>query len=1071
MSAIAALLLLSACGSGSGSGSEPSNQAVGEPSGAQNGQVTGDSNAAIDQLVVDENINAPEDFEPFNDLTLKAAANYKGVAEEAVLEANSAADFLHTLLFGAFSMGSDVTAEQTNTSGFMLGAFGDSLTNVYRNLFASISLDSELFSALWNGVQHDYDPITPGEGYTCMWGGTFDVTKTQPEASDNTQTRYTYTYHNCETGFTSDRSTLNGSVSIHTTVYNRKTASLFIGYNELNVTTGNRSFVLTGAEKWPRIATCGLQGARTSYVLVKDQLDSAVLYENFKTSVIGSLKYYKICGATFRAANWFEGRLLHSDEGAVSVTTPHHLQYTRNSNGAYEEVDQPATDNGRVFGGKLVLSGAQNSELTFSYDAVKIPENYVEKFRFDFNDHPSVVVSLSTEENAEDISIKVPSEAMDRGVLIDLGDSDADGIIDGWERTYGLDPNNSADAAQDTDEDGFSALAEFEQQSNPDDSTDTGQNVDGYLQIIPGNTRFDYSTQSLTQTIDIHGYLNNEKLFPASMKYTVRIVGDAYWPEYKFPYDCKKDASDAKLLRCTVWNPGASSRFDPAFTSGTFTFSAPGNTDVTIIAELANSELDRNTDNNKVEFSSTMRAPEPDYSIDVNGDIVGNEVEVHTVIATIKQSVNTHGTDVAAFVSIPAGVQIIRADFLSDGPQAITSRCTINGDVHCTMNNVKNDHTLTLKLEYSVLSEVEDDISWQLVTSQPESDLSNNSATTSVRYALPMAQLQALIDSAASGDVIQFPAGEYVGTLDGRGKTLEVRGAAESKPTVLISPSIDSYALINVGVNSLYRQLTFRVGGSAVLFTNGQNLTIADSSFIPPLRGKHQTAGLVVGNNTYRLINNQISGFGIGDGNYCHQLIKLDGFSRTFVQRNVFTNNDCLGVIGINYRNNYSGTSSEHLVGNNTFVDNKQLIYISGYKIKAKIRVENNIVVNTDTLINTGRRHAEFHSQGGLTTSRNLIYISEREALLTGQLLAHTGYSYDLTDLSFDPVFEDKTAGDFRLSSSSPAIDQGGDAQPFVYTTTYTTQLKMPYDAEVMAIDGMQDGNAVFDPGAFEFAP
>lgn len=667
--------------------------------------------------------------------------------------------------------------------------------------------------------------------------------------------------------------------------------------------------------------------------------------------------------------------------------------------------------------------------------------------------------------------VKVSSYAMDRGVLVDLADSDADGIINGWELLYGLDPDNAADAVQDFDADGLSALEEFEQQAKPDDRTDTGQNVDEYLQIISGDSRFTSWNKTISQTIHVHGYLSNEKLYPVSMNFTVRIVGDAYWGPHTFPYSCNKDVSDAKLLHCSVRDPDTSSRFGPAFEMNGFTFSTFSNTDVNIVAELASGELDRILDNNRAEISIAMRAPETDYFIDVSGEIFGNDDETHTVVAAITQSVNTLDSEVTAYVSIPAGIQITRADFLSDGPQALKARCTISGDVQCNMNTITNEHTLTLEIDFKVLSEGARDIIWQLVTPQSDSDLSNNSATTSVRYALPMAPLQAMIDFAESGDVVQLPAGEYIGTLDGRGKTLEVLGAADGKPTILISASKDSYALTNVGINSLYRQLTFRVAGSAVLFTKGQNLTIADSVFQPPVGGGHQTAGLVVGNRTYRLINNRISGFGVGEGGKCTQLINLDGFRRVFVQHNIFHNTDCLGVVGIHYPHSYSGQGSEHLIGNNTFVNNTSVVYISGRQIMARVRVENNIVVNSDTLIKNVFRENGFHSTGGLTTSRNLIYDSEREAFLTGTLLSVNGYSYDLTDLSFDPAFEDKAAGNFNLSPSSPAIDQGADPQLFEYATTYVTQLKMPYDAEITAIDGLLDGNAVIDPGAFEFTP
>ena len=48
-----------------------------------------------------------------------------------------------------------------------------------------------------------------------------------------------------------------------------------------------------------------------------------------------------------------------------------------------------------------------------------------------------------------------------------LADSDGDGIPDQWERTHGLNPNDPTDAATDADQDGFSNLAEYSANTDP----------------------------------------------------------------------------------------------------------------------------------------------------------------------------------------------------------------------------------------------------------------------------------------------------------------------------------------------------------------------------------------------------------------------------------------------------------------------------------------------------------------------------------------------------------------------------------------------------------------------------
>jgi outer membrane protein assembly factor BamB len=51
-------------------------------------------------------------------------------------------------------------------------------------------------------------------------------------------------------------------------------------------------------------------------------------------------------------------------------------------------------------------------------------------------------------------------------------DSDDDGMPDGWEVTYGLDPLDPADAAEDADGDGYSNLEEYQGGSDPQDESD-----------------------------------------------------------------------------------------------------------------------------------------------------------------------------------------------------------------------------------------------------------------------------------------------------------------------------------------------------------------------------------------------------------------------------------------------------------------------------------------------------------------------------------------------------------------------------------------------------------------------
>ncbi|MBT3912369.1 MAG: hypothetical protein HOF22_04125 [Verrucomicrobia bacterium] len=53
---------------------------------------------------------------------------------------------------------------------------------------------------------------------------------------------------------------------------------------------------------------------------------------------------------------------------------------------------------------------------------------------------------------------------------VEVADTDADGMPDGWETAFGLDPNNSNDAGGDADGDGLTNLSEYLAGTDPGDA-------------------------------------------------------------------------------------------------------------------------------------------------------------------------------------------------------------------------------------------------------------------------------------------------------------------------------------------------------------------------------------------------------------------------------------------------------------------------------------------------------------------------------------------------------------------------------------------------------------------------
>lgn len=64
-------------------------------------------------------------------------------------------------------------------------------------------------------------------------------------------------------------------------------------------------------------------------------------------------------------------------------------------------------------------------------------------------------------------------------------DADGDGMADEWEKKYGLNPSDPADAAQDKDGDGFTNLEEYMAKTDPTDKADHPDYLDSIKVVLP----------------------------------------------------------------------------------------------------------------------------------------------------------------------------------------------------------------------------------------------------------------------------------------------------------------------------------------------------------------------------------------------------------------------------------------------------------------------------------------------------------------------------------------------------------------------------------------------------------
>lgn len=127
--------------------------------------------------------------------------------------------------------------------------------------------------------------------------------------------------------------------------------------------------------------------------------------------------------------------------------------------------------------------------------------------RYEF-DLPPGVHTLRWEFLKNDSDTFVGDRAMLDAVTVLPRDGDADGMRDSWERRFGLDPMNGADAAADPDQDNLDNLREFELGLDPSDADTDGDRMTDGWEVL---NRLDPLSNDGQLDADGDGFTNREE--------------------------------------------------------------------------------------------------------------------------------------------------------------------------------------------------------------------------------------------------------------------------------------------------------------------------------------------------------------------------------------------------------------------------------------------------------------------------------------------------------------------------------------------------------------------------------
>ena len=337
-------------------------------------------------------------------------------------------------------------------------------------------------------------------------------------------------------------------------------------------------------------------------------------------------------------------------------------------------------------------------------------------------------------------------------------------------------------------------------------------------------------------------------------------------------------------------------------------------------------------------------------------------------------------------------------------------------------------------------------------------------------------------------------------------------GASGEEPTVLVA---DSWLPViqRVGSHSTWSGIEYRTGDGQILDHRfGGNVTLSDSVFSPREHTPHAPgAGLVPyrrGNYSVRLHRNRFAGWGKGEGNVCDKLIDAGGYgARLYVQRNVFTDNDCTALVDAVARKDHSfgafppnDGAVDLVLSGNTVIGGGPVLMLGGPSDRLlSVNVVNNLVVDvesgavstTDTNGNSldANERALFWSAAGsgdrrwLESASNLVRNSGGATFLPAESAGSPHVAVLAPDVQADPLLVDGT----ELSAMSPAVDAGHEPPPYAWHTPtvvcsryqcfepppsgFAPEALPAAPTDAAPIDGDGDGIAEHDIGAHEYAP
>lgn len=841
----------------------------------------------------------------------------------------------------------------------------------------------------------------------------------------------TIVYDHCDDG----ELTLHGEVTVN--IVDGSSASIEADsyYKKVQISENGRQYSLSG-----RIHSFEHTGQPQS------EITADVVLIDRDTSIQIKLENYSFISCDNCLLEYDEsisGRIYHSDHGFVDVSTPQVLHRII------------VSDNPEILG-QLKFSGASGASMLLTFEEINVVHGHV-------IDEKKYLMRIELDQDGDQLyedKVALPSTLAYEYSVYDIGDDDGDGMTNGWERLYGLDPGDSNDASLDADADGFDNHLEFLEYGNPLDSTVIPVIADLSLEFA---TLTDMARAGRPQQISFLIVNPNPEYGANDLTITLTKTSNVEWGNGN---GCAWVSIGPNEMSCHIDHILADENIGASIevTGEPEEFS--------LTASLTTATADNDLTNNHDSISATFAQRQanigllPDY---VTYQNARNDVAVigytHVFDIYLSQAGPDDAHESVFRMTLPNNVDVVSADY--SVTNVSSGACSVDTEIVCSLGTIYHNAGSTkgyIRIQVTGASEGYGDYTATLTSVADDTDLADNSIHKRMFVGQSLKPIQEQIDNSVTPLTIDIGPGMYVGALDFTGKQVTFNGDAAPGATVIrtLSPEAglpDNFILSpDSSIRNIYFQGSAFTGGTTnAIYVGGSNVVIENNIFE---HNGYNNIG-IEGHGDNVTIRNNI--FRNSRSIYTCSLISLYSYGSFRIENNLIYDTDCSAIVLA-----LSGVSPDptkpisHVITNNTIVNNSQAISDSVVLSGSTTKIQNNILVDNQLAIDVSRS-SWIENSGYLHSApqiaNNLFFgntVDESSPINIDLMLFDAG-----DNLNQDPMFADINNSNYRLSEGSPAIDAGESVDAPL----------QDIDNAVRPVDGDLDTLLQVDIGAYEYQP